>query len=139
MEIERKFLVKKMPDLTKYDYDEIKQGYTSRIRIRKAGKKYYLTIKGPGKISREETEISLTKKQFDTIWPLTLGKRLTKTRYYIPNGKHTIELDVYHGRNKALVTVEIEMKRENDRIIIPKWLGKEVTGQKKYRNYQMAY
>ena len=49
MEIERKFLIKKLPeDLSSYAFHDIEQGYLSRepvVRIRKEDDKYYLTYK----------------------------------------------------------------------------------------------
>ena len=55
MEIERKFLIKDLPDLSKYDYVDIEQGYLSTepvVRIRKKNDKYMLTYKGSGKLAR---------------------------------------------------------------------------------------
>ena len=65
MEIERKLLIKEIPDLTNTVYTEITQGYLSfdpEIRIRKDSDKYYITQKSNGDIAREEIE-----KEIDTI------------------------------------------------------------------------
>src|SRR5256885_15827846 len=90
-EIERKFLVRKMPDgLTSYPSNEISQGYLvslddgTQVRLRKIGERYSLTLKrGTGNV-REEREVELAATQFDALWPATEGKRLVKTRYEIP-------------------------------------------------------
>src|SRR3954463_10711497 len=95
-EIERKFLVRKLPDgLTTYPRNEISQGYLVsledglQVRLRKTGECYSLTYKrGPGSV-REEREVELTAQQFDALWPATEGKRLVKTRYEIPLGERT--------------------------------------------------
>src|SRR5205809_7595706 len=101
-EIERKFLVRRLPvDLTSYPNAEISQGYLVslddglQVRLRKSGERYTLTFKrGRGNV-REEREVELTATQFDALWPATEGKRLVKTRYEIPLGERTVEIDVY--------------------------------------------
>ena len=50
---------------------------------------------------------------FDTLWPLTSGARVEKTRYYIPlvdehGREYTAELDVYKGHLEGLATIEVE-------------------------------
>ena len=49
MEIERKFTIKELPDLTSYKYHKIEQAYLNTnpvVRIRKEDDNYYLTYKG---------------------------------------------------------------------------------------------
>src|SRR5688572_10318901 len=94
LEIERKFLVRTMPeDLAKFPSSEIAQGYLVitdeglQVRLRSKDEKYTLTYKrGLGNV-REEREVALTREQFATLWPATEGKRLSKTRYEIPFGE----------------------------------------------------
>ena len=52
-------------------------------------------------------------------------------------GEHTYEVDEYYGANKGLIIAEIELSRENEPFEKPKWLGKEVTGIKKYYNSKL--
>src|SRR5947209_18122082 len=113
-EIERKFLVRKLPDdLTSCRSTEILQGYLVslddglQVRLRKSGERYTLTFKrGSGNV-REEREIQLTATQFETLWPATEGKRLVKTRYEIPLGEHTVEIDVYHERHQSRLVARV--------------------------------
>ena len=64
MEIERKFLIKQLPeDLSSYENIHITQGYLSTepvVRVREEGEAYVLTYKGPGLLSREEVNLPLT-------------------------------------------------------------------------------
>jgi adenylate cyclase len=146
-EIERKFLVRKLPaDLTTYPSAEISQGYLVsmddglQVRLRKAGERYLLTYKrGTGNV-REEREVELTQEQFDALWPATEGKRLLKTRYEIPLGERTIEIDLYHGRHEGLVVAEVEFEEEEaaKRFQPPDWLGADVTGDPRYSNQLLA-
>ena len=109
-EIERKFLVKRMPpDLKKFPHDLIEQGYLAigrgglQVRLRKKGSVLSLTYKQGTKTDREEREVRLSLEQFNTLWPATEGHRLTKVRYDVPWKNHTIEIDIYRGRHDGLV------------------------------------
>jgi len=59
---------------------------------------------------------------------------LEKTRYYIPNGKHTIELDVFGGKNTGLIVAEIELNYEGENFEKPDWFGKNVSEDINYSN-----
>src|SRR5947207_9158815 len=134
-EIERKFLVRKIPDdLTSYASNEISQGYLvslddgTQVRLRKTGERYSLTFKrGTGNV-REEREVELTAGQFDALWPATEGKRLVKTRYEIPLGDRVLEIDVYHDRHEGLVVAEVEFDDAEaaKNFQPPDWLGDDV-------------
>ena len=58
MEIERKYLVKTLPEnLENYECKQIAQGYLCTspvVRIRRSNDTYYLTYKGEGLMVREE-------------------------------------------------------------------------------------
>ena len=146
-EIERKFLVRKLPDgLTSYPHNEISQGYLVslddglQVRLRKSGERYTLTFKrGRGNV-REEREVELTATQFETLWPATEGKRLVKTRYEIPLGELTVEIDVYRERHEGLVVAEVEFDDEDaaKNFQPPDWLGNDVTGDPRYSNQLLA-
>ncbi len=69
MEIERKYLVKQLPEkLSTYPHRLIEQGYLSTepvIRIRKDGDKYELTYKSKGLMIREEYNLPLTQSSYE--------------------------------------------------------------------------
>ena len=146
-EIERKFLVRKLPGgLTSYPHGTISQGYLVslddglQVRLRKSGEKYSLAYKcGTGNV-REEREIELTAGQFNALWPATEGKRLFKTRYEIPLGDRVVEIDVYHERHEGLVVAEVEFDEEDaaKNFRPPEWLGDDVTGDPRYSNQLLA-
>ena len=147
LEIERRFLVKELPDnLEQYLHEDIVQGYLSTeegtsIRLRHQGDNYYQTIKkGTGKI-REEIEIPISKPMYDILWNETKGRRIKKTRYEIPDGENIIQLDIYSGKKlKGLETVEVEFKsiEECDNFTPCEWFGAEVTEIKEFTNKQLA-
>lgn len=122
LEIERKFLVKHIPEqLDQFSKEEILQGYykdssqkTIRLRktiINKWGKKYtkyYLTQKKGKWLVRQELEKTVSEDFFSTHRKLVENNFLTKTRYKIPYQKYIIELDEYHEKLQGLWTVEVE-------------------------------
>ena len=146
-EIERKFLLKQLPEnLKRARRYVIAQGYLAtesagrQVRLRKKGKTASLTFKvGRGR-SREEREIKLSPKQFAALWPATAGRRLCKLRYEIPWQNRLIEVDVYRGKNKGLIVAEVEFPtREACRKFKPpSWFGREVTAEKRYSNVRLA-
>ena len=146
-EIERKFLLKELPEgLTSYPHNRIEQGYLAlesggvQVRLRKKGAVCSLTYKrGDGHV-REEREIELSAEQFETLWPATAHRRLSKIRYDVPFGERTIEIDVYTGRHDGVVVAEVEFPDEETcrEFVPPDWIGREVTGDERYSNIRMA-
>ena len=146
LEIERRFLIKKIPEnCSDFTGEYIEQGYIetkegTSIRIRQREGVCYLTIKkGSGKI-REEAEIIITQEQYNMLWPITKNRRIKKTRYEISYNGHIIELDIYNGKLKGLITAEVEFPSEKDcdHFSPPQWFGKEVTDIKEYSNRSLA-
>ena len=147
-EIERKFLLKRVPEgLEQFPHDEIAQGYLAiesggvQVRLRKKGNMRSLTYKRGTKNGREEREIRLSVEQFDALWPATAGRRLAKIRYEVPWKEHTIEIDVYRGRHDGLIVAEVEFDDEKSCAAFkpPDWLGEDVTGRSRYSNVLLAH
>jgi CYTH domain-containing protein len=146
-EIERKFLLKHLPDgLSSFPHEEIAQGYLAiekggvQVRLRKKGAVRSLTFKRGAKIGREEREIRLSAEQFEALWPATEGRRLTKVRYDLPFKEWVIEVDVYQERHEGLVVAEVEFRDEKscDEFVPPDWIGEDVTGRSRYSNVVLA-
>lgn len=144
-EIERKFLVKELPDnLEHYKKLDIKQGYISTnptIRLRQQNDEYILTIKSAGLMKKEEYEINLTKEQFENLWNKIEGNVIEKSRYKIPlNNNLTAELDIYDGFLKGFMNIEVEFSSTKEAILFdpPSWFGQEVTQNKKFSNASLS-
>ena len=143
MEIERKFLVAKMPSLDGLKHDKIIQGYVSlspEIRVRKKGDEYYICEKSDGYTVREEKERKTDEKTFDELFAKTSGRVIEKTRYYIPSGKYVFELDIYSGRHEGFSVVEVEfptLEEAND-FIPPDWFGEDVSCRAEYKNKNLS-
>lgn len=140
-EIERKFLV----DPAKWQPPSagirIVQGYLIRsgklsLRLRLAGDKAFLTIKGASKgISRSEFEYEIPPEDLDAMFAeFGNGRFISKTRYYQQVGSHRWEIDVFDGENAGLVMAEIELDSPDESFEMPDWVLEEVSGDKRYRN-----
>ncbi len=145
MEIERKFLIKKLPgDLSQYQCKKIAQGYICTnpvVRIRKSDDEYYLTYKGKGLMAREEHNLPLTKEGYEHMLPKIDGRLIEKSRYLIPlDGKLTAELDIFEGDLAPLIIVEVEFDSvaAADSFTPPEWFGEDVTESRKYHNSNLA-
>ena len=57
---------------------------------------------------------------------------------FLPKQQQLFEVDVFEAAHKGLVIAEIELKHAKDTIQLPKWIGKEVTGDKRYYNSYLA-
>ena len=147
LEIERKFLVRN-DDYKRqaFDSSRICQGYicsghgrTVRVRIR--DQRGYLTIKGPSNadgISRYEFEKEITLDEAQHLMQLCEPGRIDKTRYLVKSGDHTFEVDEFYGENEGLVIAEVELQSEDESFEKPDFIGKEVTGDRRYYNGHLS-
>ena len=145
MEIERKFLVKKLPDdIESYPKHEISQGYISVapvIRIRRSDERYILTVKSGGTLCREEYEINLTEEEYKKLSCKVEGNLISKTRYKIPlSDGHTAELDIFHELFEGLMYVEVEFEDVSsaENFKAPDYFGREVTEENGYTNSDLS-
>ena len=141
-ETERKFLIKGEFRHLAVKEIRITQSYLSidrakTIRLRIADNEAFLTIKSriSGKtIARSEWEFSIPFSDANEMMSVCLPGKIVKTRYLIPSGKHTFEVDVFHDRNEGLIIAEIELSSEDEQFEKPDWLGEEITGKPEYYN-----
>jgi CYTH domain-containing protein len=146
-EIERKFIVTRTEFIQEsIVQNRIVQGYLNSdpnrtVRVRIKGSKAFLTIKGIGNDSgttRFEWEKEIGVIEAELLLQLCEKGIIDKIRYEIPVGKHTFEVDVFFGENQGLIMAEVELSNENESFEKPKWLGIEVTGDKRYYNSYLS-
>ena len=145
-EIERKFLVEGSFKEAAFAALPIMQGYLSRspgrsVRVRIKGDKGYLTIKGPsldGGLSRFEWEKEIPGREALELMALCEPGIIDKTRYLVKAGPHTFEVDEFHGDNEGLVVAEVELGAPDESFERPAWLGKEVTGDRRFYNSSLS-
>ena len=141
LEIERKYLVVGEYKHLAHNSMHLIQGYIASgkrtVRVRVSDDGAWLTIKGHslnGGLSRYEWEKEIDVKEAMELLQLAEGAVIDKVRYYVDYEGHTIEVDEFHGDNEGLVMAEIELQSEDERVVLPKWLGREVTGEKRFYN-----
>lgn len=147
LEIERKFLVKS--DDFKHEAFQatrVTQGYVSSasgrtVRVRIMGDKGFITIKGPSNASgttRFEWEKEIATDDVQQLLQVCEPGIIDKTRYLVKAEPYTFEVDEFYGDNEGLIVAEIELPDENAPFTNPSWLGKEVTGDRRYYNSMLA-
>ena len=146
MEIERKYLVKELPErYEEFPGRQIEQAYLCTdpvVRIRQDGEEYYLTYKSKGVLAREEYNLPLTKEAYEHLLPKADGIVLSKTRYRIPieGTRLTIELDIFQGIYEGLALAEVEFSTEKEAMAFttPAWFGRDVTFSGEYQNSRLS-
>lgn len=158
MEIERKYLVRDLPeDLDQYEHYEIEQAYlctSPTLRIRRMGDAYILTVKehvvaNSSAIHNREEEFSLSAESYSRLMAKCDSGKVSKTRYRIDlrrntgDGAHVglvAELDIFHGRHRGLMLVEVEFPNTDaaNRFTPPSWFGPDVSRDPRYRNSYLA-
>lgn len=143
IEIERKFLV--IGDAWRQPQPvHFRQGYLNRdrqrtVRVRVADAAAWLTIKGPtADATRAEFEYVVPRTDAAALLALADGPVLEKYRHHVACGGFTWDVDEFLGANAGLVVAEIELARADQPFPHPPWLGREVTGEARYYNANLA-
>jgi adenylate cyclase len=145
LEIERKFLVTGTAWKALSAGVLTRQGYLSRgpertVRVRIAGNQGFLTIKGKTQgLSRPEFEFAIPVEDAAAMLDGLCEKPLIeKTRYRVPFGAHTWDVDEFHGANAGLVVAEVELARADEEPALPPWVGREVSRDARYYNANLV-
>jgi adenylate cyclase len=144
-EIERKFLVSGEPWRAASPGASYRQGYLSShpersVRVRSDGKKAKLTIKGLTRgATRDEFEYDLPLADAEAMLDQLCERPLIeKTRYLVPYGGRTWEIDVFQGDNLGLVVAEVELASEGEPLALPPWVAREVSDDPRYFNANLV-
>ena len=145
MELEKKYLLKELPDLSSCEYHKIEQAYLCTgpvVRVRREDENYYMTYKGSGLMSREEYNLPLTAESYEHLKKKADGNIISKTRYLIPLGvnKLVAEVDIFEKPFAPLIMAEVEFESEEqaNAFEAPEWFGEEVTFDGRYHNSYMS-
>jgi CYTH domain-containing protein len=152
MEIERKFLLSEVPPTMRFARRvPIRQGYLAldgdtEVRLRITPQGAVLTIKAGRGGVRVEEEVSLQSRQAESLWELTEGRRVQKSRRRVrlagsADGPQLhVEVDEYAGALDGLVVAEVEFPDEGTArgFAPPAWFGRELTDDWRYANRSLA-
>ncbi len=145
LEIERRFLLKNdnwKKFITKKIY--IEQGYLSKclddwiIRIRFTGKNSKITLKKHIQgFTNFEFEYSIPRRDAETILS-NLSNTIKKDRFFLEIEKKSWIIDCFKGNNYPLEIAEIELSNEEEDLLLPSFISKEITGLNHYSNFSLA-
>lgn len=144
-EIERKFLVTGDYKPLATHCSHIIQGYICSargrtVRVRLRDNRGYLTIKGPSDekgLSRYEFEQEISEADARQLLKLCEPGIIDKKRWLVPAGNHTYEVDEFFGENAGLVMAEVELRSEDEPYQRLPFVGREVTGLRRYYNSEL--
>ena len=144
-EIEHKYLVRRnvwKPSTPGVLY---RQGYLSSatervVRVRIAGDKAYLTVKGiTTGVTRLEFEYAIPIADATTMLDKLCEQPLIeKTRYREEFQGHVWEVDEFHGDNDGLLIAEVEVADESETFALPSWADAEVSNNPRYFNANLV-
>jgi CYTH domain-containing protein len=141
IEIERKFLVADDSWRELGPGSHYRQGYLSTepgrtVRVRVAAGKGFLTIKGKTvNASRAEYEYAIPLQDASAMLDELCERPLIeKTRYRIEYQGLIWEVDEFEGENAGLVIAEVELAAADQAVVLPAWIGEEVTSDPRYYN-----
>lgn len=133
LEIEKKYLVKKMPNLdniSKIEYERyfISDDPKNQVRVQRKNDTYEIEEKieiASNKYKKEKKKIS--KEEFDKLI-INCSKVIKRDSYLIcdiPN----ITIKIYHGKYEGLARIEVEFlsSDELESFEVPDWFGREIT------------
>ena len=132
MEIERKFLIDRLPeDLTRYTCHNIQQAYLCTdpvIRIRRQDDDYILTYKSKGFLAREEYNLPLNQESYRHLLEKADGIILSKKRWLIPlQDDLTAGIDVFAAPYEAFIWQRVEFPSKEAAEAFthrPSWFGR---------------
>ena len=145
LEIERRFLIKndKWKEFIKRK-TFIEQGYLSYdlegwiIRVRFNGKNFKIALKKHIK--------NFTNYEYEYLIPLSEGEKIMETlantikkeRYFLEINQKDWIIDCFKDKNFPLEIAEIELTEEKEKVILPPFLAKEITGLTMYTNLNLT-
>lgn len=153
LEIEYKFLLKEIPDLSKCEDTDIFQGYLAddtdnriALRVRASncsvpefGKQGFITVKGPSPLGVGSSEFEMEIPfHYAMVLLEKCNKVLKKTRYQWHGTDGLVwEIDQFWGPLEGMWIAEVEVPSLDVKPILPEWVGKDVTHIKAFANIKL--
>ncbi len=146
IECERRFLV--TSDAWRCDAcaaHRIRQGYITStdgvtVRVRRIGERGFLTIKTPHHgISRAELEYEIPCDHAEFLIATACNRQMVeKMRHDVSIDGMAWTVDEFDGLNQGLVLAEIELDHADRPLLLPAWIGPEVTGSSQFHNSYLS-
>ena len=145
LEIERRFLIKNN-NWRNYIYNKssITQGYLSSnndewiVRLRSENKHFKLTLK-KHIINSTSLEFEYKIKSIEGNRIMSdIKNKIEKQRFYLKIKDRNWIVDIFKNLNAPLEIAEIELDSEKEKIVLPDFISKEITGIQIFSNYQLS-
>jgi adenylate cyclase len=146
LEIERKFLVQaedwrslatSSRNLKQF-YLATEQRSSVRIRIEEAVGAWLTVKSAQSGAKRSEFEYPIPIEDAEQMTAMAAGAVIEKVRHIVPFAGLDWEVDDFAGDNEGLVVAEVELRSEDQKFELPRWIGKEVTDDKRYYNASLS-
>ncbi len=133
-EIERKFLIKHLPDISRlqiipYERHFIYLEQGTELRIQHKGANFELERKSKKDyLSAEKSKLTISESEFEFLKKYALKSIVRDGYQYSENPE--ISIKVYHGQLEGFMRVEVEFGSEEEArgFNPPAWFGPEITG-----------
>ncbi|MBB3018784.1 CYTH domain-containing protein [Microvirga lupini] len=143
VEIERKFLVTSDEWRKPEPGQRYLQGYLCKgevtVRVRCGAARGFLTIKGGGTGGvRPEFNYEIPLDEAEEMLKLCGRPLIEKVRHEVLHAGNVWQVDEFAGENAGLVLAEVELRHPDEAVMLPEWVGAEVTSDERYRNSRLA-
>ncbi|WP_411902884.1 CYTH domain-containing protein [Methylorubrum thiocyanatum] len=107
----------------------------NKVRVRLDEDRAWLTVKGERVgLGRPEFEYEIPRADAEAMLSLVCDTCfIEKTRHCVPHAGLLWEVDVYGGTLAGMILAEVELEHEAQAFEPPPWLGREVTGDPRFR------
>ena len=104
------------------------------------GDKGFLTIKGPREgIRRSEFEYEIPIEDATSLLDSFCDAAvISKIRHELTYEGNLWEIDEFLDENKGLTLAEVELESEDQSVILPDWVGKDVSEDERFFNARLA-
>jgi CYTH domain-containing protein len=114
-------------------------GQKARVRIADDVATIALKSRKRDHIVRDEFEYAIPLSDAEEILrTMCDGYVLYKTRNFVLHTSNTWQVDVYEGLLDGVVLAEIELTHADQPLILPDWIGAEVTSDPSFRKINMV-
>lgn len=145
MEIERKFILKSLPEIdlgTKLEYKRyfIYSNNGIEMRIQQKGNSFELERKEKiDNLVSKKDKIMITKEEFNTLKKISESS-IERDSYIVKVDEYEVSIKVYTGVYEGLIRAEIEFdsKEEAQNYIAPAWFGIEITDTRVGRDSELV-
>lgn len=112
-----------------------------KVRVRLDGGRAWLTVKGARQgLARAEFEYEIPVADAEHLLEgICVGRTIRKTRSVVPFAGLTWTVDEFRGQLAGIVLAEVELEDEHQDFARPDWVGREVTGDPRFRQSTLLH